>query len=50
MEFSHDQISAIIGAKELEIIGLRFQLAQAQEKIKLLMQPSAEPKKPEIIQ
>ena len=36
MEFNNDQIASIVGAKELELIGLRVQLAQALQKIKEL--------------
>ena len=33
MEFNSDQIAAIIGSKELEIIKLRMMLAQANARI-----------------
>ena len=46
MQFSQDQIAAIIGAKELELVSLRLQLAQALERIKELT-PKPEPEKPE---
>ena len=36
MNFTQDQIAAIIGSKELESIALRIQLAQALEKLKNL--------------
>ena len=36
MNFNQDQIAAIIGTKELELIGLRMQLVQALERIKEL--------------
>jgi len=36
MNFTEDQIAAIIGAKELELIALRMQLAQALARIKEL--------------
>ena len=36
MNFTSDQIAAIIGAKELELVSLRMQLAQALAKIKEL--------------
>ena len=42
MDFSSDQIAAIIGAKELELVSLRMQLAAAFARIKEL-----EPKAPE---
>lgn len=34
MEFSTDQIMAILGNKEVEIIGLRMQVAQLAEKVR----------------
>jgi hypothetical protein len=42
MEWTQDQISAVIGAKELEIIGLRMELARALTKIKE-MEDAAKP-------
>ena len=36
MDFTSDQIAAIIGAKELDNIKLRIQLSQALERIKEL--------------
>jgi hypothetical protein len=46
MEWNQDQIAAIIGAKELEIIALRMQLAQALKKIEeLTPKPPAKDKK-----
>lgn len=36
MDWNSDQIAAIIGTKELELIGLRMALAQAQARIKEL--------------
>lgn len=38
--FSSDQIAAIIGTKELEIIGLRMALQTAQSEIERLKKPS----------
>ena len=34
MEFTQDQIMAVIGSQQVEIIGLRMQLAQAVARIK----------------
>lgn len=42
MEWTQDQIAAVIGSKELEIIGLRMQLVEALKQLKEL-----EPKKNE---
>lgn len=39
MEFNQDQISAIIGSKELEIIGLRMQVNQLLQQVKDLSVP-----------
>ena len=36
MDFNSDQIAAIVGAKELELISLRIALARAEQKIKEL--------------
>ena len=47
MNWNQDQIAAIIGTKELEIIGLRMQLAQALEQIKELT-PKPAPEKPQL--
>lgn len=44
MEFTNDQISAIIGAKELELISTRIQLGQATQRIAEL-EAKYEPKK-----
>ena len=42
MNWNQDQIAAIIGAKELEIISLRMQLAQANARIaELTPKPAA---------
>lgn len=40
MNFSQDQIAAIIGTKELEIISLRMGLAKARQEIERLTKPS----------
>lgn len=45
MDWTQDQIAAVIGTKELEIIGLRMQLSQALARIKELEPPPAEPEK-----
>ena len=42
MNFTNDQIAAIVGAKELELISLRMQLAAAIARLREL-----EPKAPE---
>ena len=42
MQFDNDQIAAVVGMKELELIALRMQLAQALARIKEL-EPKAEP-------
>lgn len=39
MEMTLDQLMSIIGNKEVEIIGLRMQLAQAQQKINEMEAP-----------
>ena len=39
MEFSQDQIAAIVGAQHLELVGLRIALARAEQKIKELSLP-----------
>lgn len=44
MEWTQDQIAAVIGAKELELIALRMQLGQALARIKEL-EPPTEPEK-----
>lgn len=44
IEFNQDQIAAILGTKELEIIGLRMQLAQALARVKELTPPEPEKK------
>ena len=36
MDFNNDQIAAVVGMKELELIALRMQLAQALARIKEL--------------
>lgn len=36
MNWTEDQIAAVVGMKELELIGLRMQLAQALARIKEL--------------
>lgn len=42
MQFTQDQIAAIIGSKELELISLRMQLAAANEELaKLKPKPEA---------
>jgi len=43
MEWTQDQIAAVIGSKELEIISLRMQLARAQSRLKEL-EPESEQK------
>jgi hypothetical protein len=43
MEFTSDQIAAIIGAKELELISLRFELQQALAELKKLRETAAAP-------
>ncbi len=42
MEFTQDQIAAVIGSQQLELIGLRMQLAQAQKRIEELTKPKGE--------
>ena len=44
MEWNQDQIAAIIGTKELEIIGLRMQLQAALQRLKELEPPEPEKK------
>ena len=36
MNFTQDQIAAIVGSMQLELIGLRIQLAQVQAQLKEL--------------
>lgn len=42
MEWNQDQIAAVIGSKELEIIGLRMQLAQVQAEVLALREKAAQ--------
>ena len=42
MEFSQDQIAAIVGAQHLELVGLRIALARAEQRIKELSSPKQE--------
>ena len=44
MNFTQDQIAAIIGSQQLELVSLRMQLAQALDKIRELS--PKEPEKP----
>lgn len=46
MNFTQDEIAAVIGAKELEIIYLRRQLAQEQAKVAALTPKPVKQKKP----
>lgn len=43
MKFSEDQISAIIGAKELELIALRHALAQTNAELEKLKKAGEKP-------
>lgn len=47
MQFNQDQIAAIIGQKELELIALRLTANQQAERIAQL-EAKYEPKKPEL--
>jgi hypothetical protein len=47
MEFTNDQIAAIIGTKEIELIGMRMQMQVMQARINEL-EAKYEPKKPEL--
>lgn len=49
MQFDSDQIAAIIGSQQLEIIALRMQLTQALARIKELELPTEPEKKLEVI-
>ena len=42
MNFTQDEIAAVIGAKELEIIALRRELAKAQDELQKLREPKAQ--------
>lgn len=44
MEFTNDQIAAIIGTKELEIIGLRMRIAALEAELKTLSPPEPDKK------
>lgn len=45
MEWTQDQIAAVIGTKELELISLRMQLGAAQKRVSDL-EAKYEPKEP----
>lgn len=49
MEWTQDQIAAVIGTKELELISMRMQLAQALARIKELEPAVQEEKKLEAV-
>ena len=49
MEFTKDQIAAVIGSKELEIISLRMQFGAALARIKELEPPKEPEKKREAV-
>lgn len=46
MEWTQDQIAAVVGSQQLEIIGLRMQLAQSLARIKELEPPEPDAKTP----
>ena len=42
MNFTQDEIAAVIGAKELEIIALRRELAKAEAELQKLREPKVQ--------
>lgn len=51
MEWTQDQLAAVVGAQQLEIIGLRIQLAEALRKVQELTPkpPSEHPTPLEVV-
>ena len=39
MEFSQDQIAAVVGSQQLEIISLRMEIQRLNEELKKVQQP-----------